>query len=503
MSGGKRYDKNAKLNKKKVLAVILVFLVLIMFVVIITKLLNKEVSTTQRKYETAYFTVFSDNKWGVIDNEGKTIINPEYDEMIIIPNPYKAVFVCTYDVNYDDGTYKSKAINEKNENLFERYDTVEAISNIDEQNSLWYEKDILKVCKDGKYGLMSIDGTEIVRCEYDGITPLKNIQKRFITVKDGKQGLLDNNGEVIIESEYTQIQALTNNVEDGYIVKDSNNKYGVVNKSTKVLDCKYEEIANVCGENMYVVKENSKWKIVDSQKNEYLEGVFDKVKSINGENIIISKNNVYGVVDKLNNKIIPMEYKELTYTFDDNYIAKKDKLYGIINTAKEMKVEYKYNKMTYRSNIECVEAEKEDYTSDLIDKNFEIKLSGIVCEVEENKGYIKMREDGEYKYYNFRFEQTESNKFLIENTLFLSKKDGKYGFVDKNGIVKVDYIYDDAIEQNKNGYAAIKKDGLWGSINQEGTVVVEPKYSLENNLVIDFIGEWHISEDINAGYYTK
>ena len=43
--------------------------------------------------------------------------------------------------------------------------------------------------------------------------------------------------------------------------------------------------------------------------------------------------------------------------------------------------------------------------------------------------------------------------------LFLSKKDGKYGYVDKKGNVVVDYIYDDATEQNKYGYAGVKKDG--------------------------------------------
>ncbi len=35
---------------------------------------------------------------------------------------------------------------------------------------------------------------------------------------------------------------------------------------------------------------------------------------------------------------------------------------------------------------------------------------------------------------------------LTTNTIFLDKKDGKYGFVNKNGIVVVDYIYDDARE---------------------------------------------------------
>ena len=33
--------------------------------------------------------------------------------------------------------------------------------------------------------------------------------------------------------------------------------------------------------------------------------------------------------------------------------------------------------------------------------------------------------------------------------------------VDAEGNVVVDYIYDDATEQNKFGYCAVKKDGVW------------------------------------------
>ena len=49
---------------------------------------------------------------------------------------------------------------------------------------------------------------------------------------------------------------------------------------------------------------------------------------------------------------------------------------------------------------------------------------------------------------------------------------------------------------------AVKKDNLWGSIDKDGNVVIEPKYSLDSNVFENFIGKWHISEDLNAYYYT-
>jgi len=87
--------------------------------------------------------------------------------------------------------------------------------------------------------------------------------------------------------------------------------------------------------------------------------------------------------------------------------------------------------------------------------------------------------------------------------LFLDKKDNKYGFIDKDGNVIVEYIYDDAREQNDYGYSAIKQNGLWGAINKKGEIICKPQYDLSNNLIIDFIGEYHLGIDLNSKYYTK
>ena len=116
--------------------------------------------------------------------------------MILIPDSSKDVFVCTYDADYETNTYKSKIINKKGEQLFTNYDKVEVIYNNDKSNNIWYEKNIFKVQKDGKYGLINLDGKEILACNYDDITSLKGIASVAITIKDGKEGLVDNVGNI-------------------------------------------------------------------------------------------------------------------------------------------------------------------------------------------------------------------------------------------------------------------------------------------------------------------
>ena len=118
MSRGRRYEE-PKLNMKKVFAVAIAFAVVIMFIFIIKGILSKDkeqVKITSKDY----FTVFKDNKWGVIDSNGETVIDPSYEEMITIPNSKKDVFLCVYDVNYETGEHKTKALNSKNEEIYTR-----------------------------------------------------------------------------------------------------------------------------------------------------------------------------------------------------------------------------------------------------------------------------------------------------------------------------------------------------------------------------------------------
>lgn len=502
MGKGKRYNAEHKLNIKKVIAVIIAILVLIMFIIIIAKLMKPKKASTEKSVTLAYYVAFEDGKWGVINSSGETIISPSYNEMIVIPNKEKSVFLITYDVDYANNTYKTKAVNQKNEQLFSDYTQVEAIQNHDKQNNIWYEKDCLRVQKDNKYGLIDLSGKVLLECKYDNIEPIIGVNNSLVTTKDSKKGIASTTGTVIINNEYSEITALTSQYENGYIVKNEEGKFGVIGTNKKVLlPIEYDQIKNVYSDNTYVAKKDGAWKIINN--NNSIDMKYDDVISIDNENIIVKEDNKYGIISQTGQEEIKPQYDELKNIYQNYYIAKKDNLYGVINTNNEIKIDFTYKKLVYVKSADIIEGESDKVETDLFDKNFSLKLSGIVSEINVDKGYMKVRVNSDYKYYNFKFEEKTNREILKSNTLFLSKKDGKYGYVDKDNVVVVNYIYDDATEQNESGFIAVKKDGKWGAINSKGETVVEPKYTLENNAIIDFIGSWHLAEDINANYYTK
>lgn len=499
-----REDTNHELNMKKVIAVIVAIIVIAMAIIMIAKVVKSN-NNSEKAVALTYYTVYEDGKWGVINSKGETVITPTYDEMIIIPDPEKDVFVVTYDVDYENSTYKSKAINSKNQQLFSDYDSVEVIQNQNSQNSVWYCDSCLKVEKDNKYGLIDFSGKKLLECQYDSINPIIYIKNSLITEKDGKKGLVSTTGTIIINNEYDEITALTNEYEDGYIVKNSENKYGVIGTNKKTLvPVQYDEIKNVHSDTKYVVKKSGTLNIFDSSDNSEIAISADDVKSIDGDNIIIKSEDKYGLINTAGEKRIDAKYQDLTYTFGSYYIAKNNDMYGIVDANGDTKLDFKYSSLIYRKDADFIEGQTTgNVNSDIIDRNLTVKLTGIISDINITKGYVKIRIDSDYKYYNFKFEEKKNTEILTDNTLFLDKKDGKYGYVDKNGVVKVNYIYDDGTEQNDCGYVSVKKDGKWGSIDSNGNIVLDPSVDLSNNTMIDFIGTWHLSEDANANFYTK
>ena len=503
MSRGKRYSDEGRLNYKKVFAVIIAIIVIIMFVILIKNILSNQGNKSEYKV-VDYYALYANNAWGIVDSEGETVVEPMYQEMITVVNNSKDVFLCTYDVNEQTGEYKTKAINKENQEIYTGYDKIEALENYDENENLWYEKDILKIEKDGKYGILSIDGKEIIAPQYDSIETLKGIKDSLIVEKDGKYGLINNSGVTIIDAKYNEISNLGKDNTEGYITKDEKNKYGVISYTgAQILENKYEKIDKIYGENYFVIEEDGKQKLIDKNGDTIISKGFDKIKQIASSGIIFQKDKKYGVMGYDGKIIIEAKYNDLKEINKDIYTAEKNKKYGIIDINDKQKIPFEYESIYYDKDSGIYVAEKENFESSIIDSEFNIKLTGILSELNIEKGFMKLKIGEQYKYYNFKFEEKDATEINFEQTLFLSRKDNKYGFLDKQGNIVVDYIYDDAMEQNQYGFIAVNKDGLWGALNSEGKIIIEPKYNLDKNLVIDFIGKWHLGQDLNMNYYCE
>lgn len=133
--------------------------------------------------EYHYFVLKQEESFGVIDRKGNILINPTYQK-VEIPNPEKPVFIC-----YQGE--ETKVFNEKKEEIFVNYNKVQPIQLRNISSDLIFEKSVLKYEKDGKYGLLNLEGKEITKATYEQIDSLPYKEGELLVKQNDKYGVIN------------------------------------------------------------------------------------------------------------------------------------------------------------------------------------------------------------------------------------------------------------------------------------------------------------------------
>ena len=444
-------------------------------------------------YERSVLTYKENEKYGLIDLQGKEITKPIYDEISSI--------------NYKEGTFLVKQneqegiINMKGKTIIKcEYESVTSDNYYNEdQNNEKAGFIVSKKTNDGyRYGYINYRGSKIVKpifTQLERVTEIsddKNIY--FIAFKDGQAGLLKNNKE-IVNYEYEDIQY--NVLSDVFIIQ-RNGKYGATTREGKTI--LYPEYSSVYTGGIYInaVKDNV-IEVFDLQGNKIETDINSKIKTENSNYYItIDKNNIYKVVDANENVIINNDYNYMEYLPGDYFIVARDSKNGVVDINGKSVIELKYDSISRinETNILQAETNKSIELYNLNMKKITTMSNATIKEVKDDKEYILLFSENDFKYLDKDGNILKAQELFKENNLFAKNVNGKWGFVDKNGNLKVQNKYEVVTDFNKYGFAGIKKDGKWGVIDQEGHIVQEPIYELKWNMP-EFIGKYY---RVNAWY---
>lgn len=444
-------------------------------------------------YERSVLTYKENGKYGLIDLQGKEITKPIYDEISSI--------------NYKEGTFLVKQneqegiINMKGKTIIKcEYESVTSDNYYNEdQNNEKAGFIVSKKTDDGyRYGYINYRGSKIVKpifTQLERVTEIsddKNIY--FIAFKDGQAGLLKNNKE-IVNYEYEDIQY--NVLSDVFIIQ-RNGKYGATTREGKTI--LYPEYSSVYTGGIYInaVKDNV-IEVFDLQGNKIETDINSKIKTENSNYYItIDKNNIYKVVDANENVIINNDYNYMEYLPGDYFIVARDSKNGVVDINGKSVIELKYDSISRinETNILQAETNKSIELYNLNMKKITTMSNATIKEVKDDKEYILLFSENDFKYLDKDGNILKAQELFKENNLFAKNVNGKWGFVDKNGNLKVQNKYEVVTDFNKYGFAGIKKDGKWGVIDQEGHIVQEPRYELKWNMP-EFIGKYY---RVNAWY---
>ena len=483
--------------------------------------------TNGRQYEIEqvttynYFVLKKDNLSGVIDRGGNTIIDAEFDN-VIIPNPEKALYVCYEGDN-------TKVLNERKEEILTDYQNVEPIQLQNISSDLMYEKSVLKYEQDGKFGLIDFEGKEITKPIYESIDGLPYKEGELLVKQDGKYGVINIKGNKLVDIKYDRISVdgyytSENNYKfAGYIISnttDEGYRYGYINYDGKLLlEPEYNELSRVIGieddENAYILcAKNGQYGIMKNDEelipNEYQSIEYDESNKL----FTIEKSKKFGIANLDGNIIVPTEYSQIditgiylyaqnsqgvtVYNNDgtqvniDRNIAilntsnEKYKIrinnengtkYGVINEDGEQIIEEKYNYIEYLfDNYFIVSNEQSKLGVIDDDDNVKIELNNDALQKIEGTNVIQATTtaDSTTRLYSKDMSQvcemTNANVEIADNYIKISN-DTETRYFDKDGKeLKNTEVYPN------NTLFAKKENDKWGFVNKNGNIVVEAKY---------------------------
>ena len=287
---------------------------------------DKTVAVIEEKpYE--YFALYSlDEKVGVVDKNGKTIIDPKYTT-IYIPNQSEEVFFCFTENEYS-------ILNSKGKDIFTEYSSVYPI--IISDTSLEMEKNVLSYEENGKFGLVDFSGKKLTNAVYEKVESLKNKPGCILVKKDGLYGVLDSYGNVIIDIKYNSVRGdeycseTEGYLKTGYIISEKTPTgiiFGYIDYNGEMLlEPKYESITRALEyeneDDIYLIFMDGGKKGVIKNKKVVIKPRYQSINYYNVSDVfIVNKNGKYGFYDEDGDEILNAEF--VAYSIAGNYISVK------------------------------------------------------------------------------------------------------------------------------------------------------------------------------------
>ena len=409
------------MSKKISIIAVVITLVIISLIISIYLPNKQKIEKNMEEKSTSYYLLKKDEKFGVINDKGNIIVQPKYTE-VVIPNLHKAVFLC-----YNED--KEIVLNEKEEKILTQFEKIEAIKLENIISESIYEKNALKYEKDGKFGLINIDGETILDAKYDEISSLGYKQGEILIKENDKYGIISDSGKRIIKTEYDSITSdQYYNVEDGY------KKSGYIVCNTTQDGYRYGYFDYNGG------------KVLEAEYNQIIR--LSQIPKGNEAYLIAAKNGQYGIFVN-NNKIINTQYQSISY---DNgiFIVERTGKYGAINEKGMEILKPEYSEMQINGIYIYTTKDEEHQVFDKNGSKVDIPENVTIEPTEKSEYYIKIQQDGDSEKYillNSNFEEITHQEYqyieyLFNNYFIATNTEGKSGIIDEKENKIVDFTYD-------------------------------------------------------------
>ena len=268
---------------------------------------------------------------------------------------------------------------------------------------------------------------------------------------------------------------------EGLAVAKKFSKFGYVNENKKnIIKCIYDD-AKDFHDGIGFVKSQGKWGAISKEAETIIPLEYDTIFRTE-YGITAYKNNKNELLDTKGKRVIPDSFDDLTPTdiLGDNLLVKDKGKYKLYSKTGELLLPLSFDDIEQANILNGTVLIKNAGKYKLCTSTGELVLpfefDNIGCESEGIR-VIKIR-DGEFKLVDtsgnikdvggapYEICGDMTGRYVVR-----IKRNGKYGFINDNGVEIIPCMYDDA-KDYIYGFAKVKRNGKWGCVSESCIEVV-------------------------------
>jgi hypothetical protein len=398
----------------------------------ITNFLIDSISSFKKNYAIYY----QNQRQGLIDREGQIKLEPVYREIVI----------------RDDGSIMTRQadawlfLNGENKLIRQiNADSIQAIL-----------PGILKIKTAGK---IQLTNEAFIPLNENVFSFVGNFHKGKALFKKGNgTGLLRSDGTIALETKYNDLI-----LDNKFIIArqwvDNRNRYVVLDSLGKILTTKNYDFIGKFNGSFFPVKNKNYWGALNASGKEIIACVHDSIVDQVSNHVVVKFKGGYGIINLNEDWIITPQASRLKLWDDERYLEITPRTTFLKSFPKTI-IYFTDNKVEIKNDFLV------EHTS-----------SGALWKIDRN-GVITER----------LLEPEAVEKVFPESEgLRAIKKDGRYGFIDNRGRLRIANRYED-VKAFSGSLAAAKIRGKWGFINHHDNIAIQPVYdeiySFQDNVAI-------------------
>jgi hypothetical protein len=328
--------------------------------------------------------------------------------------------------------------------------------------------------------LTSVDFKTMHEGGFESISDFKNGFATFS--KNGLFGVIRKNASVVLPPVYHKIV-----LESNYVLTLEKNQDKItwalrdttgIRKNQKSYDLMLNRIGSI-----FPVKKNGFWGAIDITGNEIIACVYDSILDSKFNQVAVEFKGQYGIVSLNEDWLAYPQQFPIKLLNQDRYFKDSGELLFLCSFTGTV-LYFTSNPIIVKENyfIESVSTGGTwtiDFDGRII--NRELPPAALAEEVfPSSEGLRGIKKNGRYGFIDDRGRLRIANRYegiqAFSEGLAAIKIRGRWGFINHDEKLVIQPVYD-AVTSFENGYSVVKQNGKYGLLNKTGELVLPVRYS--------------------------